>query len=295
MRVVEPKKFDHKNQAKKRNKIRISKKLTLMLVVALSAGYMLTAKSENTKNFAQSDDTSGELRQNETTTDSDTVNELNEKSGLRQFTGNEFRIFYDNLLQANLDKVDAPPSISGNDAADARIRHLAEARGYRLRSNPSVTLVSVDGYLLQSSVKESWEDLQATAAYEGLTINIVSAFRSVETQRALFLNRLNAQGVNIQDVAEGVADEAINKVLVTSSIPGYSKHHTGYTIDLQCAGFAFDNFANSPCNVWLTANNYENAKKYGFIPSYPSDADLQGPDPEAWEYVWVGVDILSYN
>ena len=145
---------------------------------------------------------------------------------------------------------------------------------------------------MQEPVVQAWIDLQSVAASEGLQMSIVSAFRSVDTQRSLFLSRLAAQGVSINDVANGVADEAVNEVLVTSSIPGYSKHHTGYTIDIACAGFAFESFGQSPCFAWLSENNYEQAKKYGFIPSYPEDADMQGPDPEAWEYVYVGADLL---
>jgi len=95
-------------------------------------------------------------------------------------------------------------------------------------------------------------------------------------------------------VAAGAADDKVNTVLITSSIPGYSKHHTGYTLDLLCGGWEFENFKNSPCQKWIIADNYKVAKENGFIPSYPDGADIQGPDPEAWEYVWVGAERL-YN
>lgn len=210
----------------------------------------------------------------------------------RIFSGNEFRSIYDNLLQPNLDAVDVPPSISGNDVADTRIRQIAEQRGYRLRSSPTVKMSNIQGYPLQQVVHQPWSAIQASAAKAGLSMRIVSAFRSVEDQRALFLSRLSAQGASIESVAAGQADAAVNEVLVTSSIPGYSKHHTGYTLDIECAGFAFEDFISSPCHDWMQANNYENAKTYGFIPSYPEDASLQGPDPEAWEYVYVGSNLL---
>lgn len=220
------------------------------------------------------------------------LEELPVVNGFRQFSGNEFRLFYDNLLQPDLLRVELPPEIYGNDEADTRIRQIAEARGYRLRSSPSITLPFVDGHQLHEAVHQPWLDMKAAATQDGLSMSIVSAYRSVEQQRQLFISRLNARGISVTDIVNGTADEQINDVLITSSIPGYSKHHTGYTIDLLCNGYAFENFKNSPCFIWLSARNYENAKKYGFIPSYPSDASLQGPDPEEWEYVWVGIDLL---
>ncbi len=216
----------------------------------------------------------------------------NVKDTLRIFLDNEFKIFYDNLLLPNLEKIENPPSITGNDIADARIRKIAEDRGYRLRSSPIAPLSTVDGTRVQEPVVESWKKLKKAAAEKGLSISIVSGYRSIEDQRALFLQRLAAAGGSVEAVANGEADDIVNKVLITSSIPGYSKHHTGYTLDLLCSGYAFENFKNSPCNDWIIADNYKVAKENGFIPSYPPLADAQGPDPEAWEYVWVGTDLL---
>lgn len=211
---------------------------------------------------------------------------------MRTFTGNEFKLFYDNLQQPNLDRVDVPPPISGNDTADTRIRAIAERRGYKLRSSPTLPLPSIDGYQLQEAVHQPWKELKQAAVNDDIPISIISAYRSVDNQRQLFLNRLRAEGVDITAVEQGLADAEIDNVLVTSSIPGYSKHHTGYTIDFICAGYEFENFQNSPCNDWITADNYRVAKQFGFIPSYPPDADLQGPAPEAWEYIWVGSELL---
>lgn len=216
------------------------------------------------------------------------------KSGLREFSGNEFRLLFDNLLLPETVKVELPPSITGNEVADARIRLLAETRGYKLRRSPESVLADVDGYPLHDVVRQPWLDLKAEATSEGINMSIVSAYRSVEEQRDLFVSRLTAAGVKISEVEAGIADAEIDKLLVTTSIPGYSKHHTGYVFDLLCAGWIFENFKDSNCNDWLEKNNYEKAKKYGFIPSYPVDADLQGPDPEAWEYVYVGAELLNY-
>jgi LAS superfamily LD-carboxypeptidase LdcB len=145
---------------------------------------------------------------------------------------------------------------------------------------------------LQQKAQQPWLDLKAAAANAGLQLSVVSSYRSIEDQRNLFLQRLAVTGVSIEEVAAGTADKDVDYVLRTSSIPGYSRHHTGYTLDLRCGVQNFELFASSSCFTWLSANNYENTKKYGWLPSYPSGAGDQGPDPEAWEYVWVGTDLL---
>jgi LAS superfamily LD-carboxypeptidase LdcB len=290
MRIIEPKPTGgylsvNKHGRKKADKLFML--FALLLVISLFT-YIITTFTNNETN-----PTVTVSNQQETNKIDTTVADIEIESGPKNFSGNEFRLLYDNLVLPNTLKIDTPPIISGNDIADARIRQLAELRGYKLRNDIATPLTSIDGYRLQSAVHKPWKQLQAAAASEGIYMVIVSAYRSVESQRLLFLERLQAEGVSLTDVANGTADKEITQVLVTSSIPGYSKHHSGYTIDLLCEGWVFENFKNSDCNKWLVENNYENAKKFGFIPSYPIDADLQGPDPEAWEYVYIGTNLLS--
>lgn len=294
MRVVEPKKFSKDTPERVASPNRKKKRVVfgiLPIALVIGAFFMMgrTAKAP------QEAETLLQPSQNETQpveTSEATEQVDNVKDTLRLFSDNEFKLFYDNLRQPDLEPVSNPPTISGNDIADTRIREIAEQRGYRLRSSPSGTLNSVDGQRLQPVVIDHWNDLKAAAAKKSLSLSLVSGYRSVNDQRALFLQRLSATGATIEEVASGSADALVNKVLVTSSIPGYSKHHTGYTIDMQCGGYGFENFKNSPCNDWLSAENYKVAKEHGFIPSYPPLADVQGPDPEAWEYVYVGTDLL---
>jgi LAS superfamily LD-carboxypeptidase LdcB len=258
---------------------------TIIIVVVYLLVGLKTAESPVLQQSSQS---------NSTEKDNPSDSDLEPKTGLRTFSGNEFRLLYDNLLLPNTVKIDIPPVISGNDIADARIRQVAEARGYKIRVNSASVLPFIDGYPLQADVHTNWKKMQSAATNEGLNMTIVSAYRNIEDQRQLFVSRLQAEGVSIANVAAGTADKEIDTILITTAIPGYSKHHSGYTVDLLCQGWAFENFKNSPCHQWLLANNYQNAKKYGFIPSYPMDADLQGPEPEAWEYVYVGSQILNY-
>jgi len=287
MRVVEPRRTQKNPTVSKKSRFSAVHKVLALFIIALSAALYLQ--------YAGSD--SNVLVIDEPAVITETIDPVADEQNsqdkvLQVFSGNEFRLLFDNLLQPNLTRVETPPSITGNELADARIRQLADVRGYKLRSDPSVTLHAVDGFLLQEVVHEPWQELKTAARVDGLSMSIVSAYRSVATQRGLFTSRLAAEGVSVAEVAAGNADEQVTNVLITSSIPGFSKHHGGYTLDIKCAGYQFEDFVNSPCNDWLSANNYEKAKTYGFIPSYPPDADLQGPDPEAWEYVYVGRSVL---
>jgi D-alanyl-D-alanine carboxypeptidase len=76
--------------------------------------------------------------------------------------------------------------------------------------------------------------------------------------------------------------------LAWSAPPGYSKHHTGYVIDLALPGQDHNAFGRSAAYQWLIADNYLVLKSFGFVPSYPEEGPPQGPNPEAWEYAFVG-------
>ena len=207
------------------------------------------------------------------------------------FNGDQFNQIFNEADLANLASIEgiAPPAITGKPEVDTRIRNIAEQRGYRYR--PEVLdrnqLVFVEGnqHLLQAQAAQAYLDLKAAAAADGHQIHVSSAFRDYDTQRQIFLNHTNAP----------YTDEDVNTVLKLRSIPGYSKHHTGYTVDLGEGSFTFENFINSKSYIWLSANNYFNAKKYGWIPSYPPDATNQGPEPEPWEFNYVGKEYLLKN
>lgn len=205
------------------------------------------------------------------------------------FNGDQFNQLFNEADLKNLQSIEGvdPPAITGGLELDARIRMIAKERGYRHR--PEVLdrglLIPAEAntqHLLQPQAAQAYFKLKAAAAADGHSIHVVSAFRDYNLQRTIFLNQ----------IASSYKDEDINEVLKLYSIPGYSKHHTGYTIDLGAGSLIFQDFAQSESYAWLSANNYLNAKKYGWIPSYPPDATNQGPDPESWEFTYVGTRYL---
>jgi zinc D-Ala-D-Ala carboxypeptidase len=194
-------------------------------------------------------------------------------------------------------------TITNDNAADQRLIKIATDRGYQLQMfGDAGKLVSVGNELLQPDTAKAFEELQQAATKDGINIGLVSGFRSPDTQRGIFLSRFASASISqggkefdVRQIAAGEADSVIDSVLKTSSIPGYSKHHTGYAIDIQDNNSKedFTQFINTKAFDWISANNYYNAKKHGFIPSYPEGATNQGPDPESWEYLYVGIDNLK--
>lgn len=227
-----------------------------------------------------------------TTTPKPTEKPATADGAYRVFTGEEFRVLYNNFAYPGTKPIVATPIITGNEAADQRLRAMAEARGYRLRDLVDVDLFPVDNQKLQEAPAKDFADLKTAAAADGVSMIITSGFRSQDDQKALFLGRLYASGISAEDIAEGTGDDAAQKVMQVTAPPGYSRHHTGYVIDLGCGNKLDAEFVDTICYTWISKDNYLNAKKFGWIPSYPQDTVFQGPEPEPWEYVWVGADVL---
>ena len=217
----------------------------------------------------------------------------------KTFSPNEFQELYESIAYPNTELFAEPPEITGNKQADERIRTIAESRGYSLRSVPVASILQADDPrltvgdddLLQAQALLAWRELETSANNEGIPLKLNSGYRSIQSQRTLFNNRLRASGATTNQIANGQADNAVVGVLTRAALPGYSRHHTGYTIDLVC-GNGVQSFEVTTCFKWLKANNYLNAKKQGWIPSYPEGVDDQGPEPESWEYVWVSKEAL---
>lgn len=219
------------------------------------------------------------------------------KTELKQFktfTPDELYNLYENYDYAFVNDVVKEINLTSVEEVDNYIEKKAQERGYKKRNIAQETrLESVDGQLLQPEARESFQRMKLAAAKDGINLVLVSGFRSPAAQKRIFSN-LFSDLYSGEQILSGSTDVALDKVLSTSSIPTYSKHHTGYTIDLGCASRELTTFKNTTCFRWLSENNYLNAKKFGYIPSYPSGVSYkQGPNPEEWEYVWIGTELLK--
>ena len=155
----------------------------------------------------------------------------------------------------------------------------ATARGYKPHGTiKSELLAEVDGQMLHKDAVVDYVEMKEAAASEGVNLIMSSGFRSVDDQAAIYEKIL----------ADNAGD--YEKTIELVSIPGYSRHHTGLAVDINDVDYSVNGFSLTPAYEWLSKNNFLNAKKYGFLPSYPeTEIEINfGPEPESWEYIWVG-------
>lgn len=172
--------------------------------------------------------------------------------------------------------------VTGDEDLDARIWDQAFERGYELRPSATGELVTVAGVPMQPQAAEAWTALRVEALDAGMRFVVSSAYRSPASQRTQFLSKLN-----------GTSESAIDATLTWYSVPGASKHHAGYALDFRYADGTFGAFGSTPDYAWLSAGNFAVPKRHGLIPSYPDDVENQGPNPEPWEFVWVGTALIN--
>lgn len=201
-----------------------------------------------------------------------------------EYSGTEFQALYEYAISNTLAALETPAGqepVTGNAELDERIWEAAFDRGYRLQPTANGELVSVAGVPMQPGAAEAWLALREEAHTAGMGFTVSSAYRSPASQRAQFLSKL-----------EGTSDSAISAALRWYSLPGTSKHHAGYALDFRYPSGTFGEFRSTPDYAWLAADNFAVPKRHGLIPSYPDDVENQGPNPEPWEFVWVGTALV---
>jgi D-alanyl-D-alanine carboxypeptidase len=120
----------------------------------------------------------------------------------------------------------------------------------------------------------AWRKLKMTAEGDGVTLQIVSAFRSVAYQRQIIERKL-------------AAGKTMEEILRASAVPGYSEHHTGRTIDLtspNCKPLT-EEFEQTPEFAWLVRC----AKDFGFSMTYPRNNKF-GVIYEPWHWTFQETD-----
>lgn len=200
------------------------------------------------------------------------------------YTGPEFQALYEYAVANTLPNLDPPNglyTITGNQDLDDRIWELAFERGYVLRPTVSGDLSRVGGVAMQPKAADAWIGLRTEARNAGMGFILSSAYRSPAAQRTQFRSKLG-----------GTSDSAINAALTWWSIPGTSKHHAGYALDFRYSDGTFGEFRRTRDYAWLSENNFAVPMRHGFVPSYPDDVVSQGPNPEPWEFVWIGTGLI---
>jgi LAS superfamily LD-carboxypeptidase LdcB len=130
-------------------------------------------------------------------------------------------------------------------------------------------------YKIHSEVWPQLENLLKDAKKEGLSVQIISAFRSFSEQAQL-------KGAYTVTYGAGSANQF-------SADQGYSEHQLGTTVDFTNPTVAdtFSGFSKSKEYAWLK----ENAYKYGFILSYPEVNSSYQFEP--WHWRFVGINLAT--
>lgn len=155
--------------------------------------------------------------------------------------------------------------------------------------------LSDNSHQVDSRIAADYEDFSEAATKAGFPLVIISAFRSVESQKEVFDTNVNGL-VSGNGMTE---EEAIAKTKETITEPGYSEHHTGLAVDIVDQDWyntyqtqVLDaSYVDQPGAKWIA----ENAPKYGFIIRYPKDRqDITGITYEPWHIRYVGKENAEY-
>lgn len=126
---------------------------------------------------------------------------------------------------------------------------------------------------LAPDTARDWRAMKAAAAEDGVTLLLVSGFRSIERQIALIRAKLER-------------GDTIESILRVNAAPGFSEHHTGRAIDIATPGCRplTEDFERTAAFAWLT----EHAGRFGFRMPYGRD-DRHGFGFEPWHWSQLGM------
>lgn len=117
------------------------------------------------------------------------------------------------------------------------------------------------------------------ARSENIHLRIVSAFRTFEKQRSLYLRAISKKGIHQIGTAK----------------PAHSEHQLGTTIDITSLNrkdMLSSSFDQTPEGRWLK----ENAHLFGFTQSYTKENSInEGYMPEPWHFRYLGPNSNNHD
>lgn len=127
-------------------------------------------------------------------------------------------------------------------------------------------------YRLRHEAARAYERMVAAARGEGVSLYVVSAYRSYETQRRIYMRKLKRSGWQQTTVAK----------------PGHSEHQLGTTIDMtdgEAESLLQASFGETRAGRWLRRR----APEFGFATSYTeANSHSTGYSPEPWHFRYYG-------
>jgi len=126
---------------------------------------------------------------------------------------------------------------------------------------------------LTNEFLSAFEEMQAAALIDGISLFVASGFRDYDYQKELYEYYASYDGVEMADTY--------------SARPGHSEHQTGLAADINAADKSFE---GTPEAIWLDENCY----KYGFIVRFPKGKDeFTGYEYEPWHLRYVGKEFAN--
>lgn len=213
----------------------------------------------------------------------------------------DFSDYHTVIFSQNDDRSFLFEDLPQNTVIYTRIRTFKNVNGTKIYSELSKTeamstrkvevidgVTYIDGILIANktySLPQSYgdgEDPEAVAAFyemsdaaaaDGLSLYIVSGYRSYDLQNYIYHNFCAERG---QESADRV-----------SARPGHSEHQSGLAFDINSTSFSF---SDTPEAKWIAENCYQ----YGFILRYPENKeDITGYTYESWHVRYLGKEIAA--
>ena len=131
------------------------------------------------------------------------------------------------------------------------------------------------GIYIHKEIYESFREMQFMAAQKGVSLQLLSGYRSIDLQRDIFYENKSLRN---QTAVERSLD---------SAPPGYSEHSTGYAIDVGDGNYPETHFEvefeKTPAFKWMKRFG----PKYHFVLSFPPN-NKQGVTYEPWHWRFEG-------
>jgi len=131
------------------------------------------------------------------------------------------------------------------------------------------------GVYVHKEIYENFKEMQYMAAQRGVSLQLLSGYRSIDLQRDIFYENKSIRN-----------QTAVERSKV-SAPPGYSEHSTGYAIDVGDGNYPDTHFEvefeQTPAFKWMKRF----APKYHFVLSFPPN-NKQGVTYEPWHWRFEG-------
>jgi hypothetical protein len=152
----------------------------------------------------------------------------------------------DSAEPIDVDPEDAPVHHHGSSHKKVSVSHAPDAKagdavGYRDGEPVHMTLTIVDGKPVEVHTAAAFRRMKAAAARAGLSLVIVSGFRTMERQKELYADYRAGRGH-------------------LAALPGHSNHQSGHALDLAVA--------DQKVRAWLEAH----AAEFEFRRTIPSES-----------------------